>query len=636
MPGRRGYGTKGKKIVLRTNYFKMNTANDGETENMKKQTFYRYEIDTGRSQLSRDKRKRLVQLIIKDARFNNKDWATDYANIIVTTEKLDLGTNNEWRETVVLPPPDATAQPDTEDPVPDFAQQARARNRVEFRVTYDDSFSLQHILDYLRSTSAGAEYTGRVDVIQLLNIIMCKPPQSQQTVANVGQNKFYPFEGHPGIEKFELGAGLQALRGYYASVRPVVGRLLVNINVTSGAFYKPLPLIDLINQAGFRNNEQLEAFLRMLKVKAYYKKDADSKPFMEKTKTIVGFAKQLNPPTFRVPRFGTADKVTFQYTDRNVPNAQPKQTKVVDYFRQEHGITLRRPDLPVLNVGTRSDPQYLPVELCTVLPGQPYRRILGGDQTSEMIKFAARAPNLNAISIAGDLQSPGRGVRLFRLADPPGQTNPQIDGINKFGVSVDTQMVVVPGRILDGPRVTYGANKNITPRLASWNLASVKFAVPGRIPRWQVVVLNLQGRGPRGNALFDNPQGGMLAPEALFNELGRTLTAYGLNMSQRAPTQTVSMEPLAIENRQSNDRRIREVYQKAEDQEVRFLFVVLPDVDKWLYARIKFYGDVEFGIHSINAVGSKLQKEKGQDMYMGKSKAVWCGTSSHPLTSRGR
>lgn len=38
--------------------------------------------------------------------------------------------------------------------------------------------------------------------------------------------------------------------------------------------------------------------------------------------------------------------------------------------------------------------------------------------------------------------------------------------------------------------------------------------------------------------------------------------------------------------------------------------------DKWLYSRIKFYGDVKHGISTINCVGSKLQKER-PEQYIG-------------------
>ena len=608
IPGRRGYGTKGKPIVLRTNYLELSA---GE----KDVPLYKYDVSITQD-LSKPKKRRLLEEIVKLDKFNDKKFATDYANIIVTTEPVDLESTEGWVKKVTLPPADGNGGDTGDDQqVPEFVQEARRRNLVEFRVKYGGSRSLQELFNYLRSTSAGADYAGRADLIQMLNIILSKTPQESARVAKVGQNKFYPFHGHVGLENYQLGGGLEALRGYYSSVRPAINRLLVNLNVTSGAFYRPLPLGQLMEESGINISEQLESFLRHLKVKAVYKKDGKEEAEMTKTKTIVGFAKP-DPPEVRVKRFGNANEVKFTFNDTSGATPRQREVTVAQYFRQVRGITLKRPNLPVLNVATRKDPQYLPVEICTVLPGQPYRRILGGEQTSEMIKFAARFPNLNAMSIAGTQQAPGNGVLLLRLADPPGRTDTQSLSVKPFGFSVSTQMVTVPGRILDSPRVEYG-NKHQNPRFGSWNCADQRFSVPGRHGNWQVLIINLQG--PRGNALNEspNPQSGILAPEPLVKELEKYLKSYGITMGQRMETQSIMLDQLTLQNRNINNRKIEGAFLHADKRDVRMLFIVLPQNDKWLYARIKFYGDIKFGIHTINAVGTKLQKPNGQGMFMG-------------------
>lgn len=292
-----------------------------------------------------------------------------------------------------------------------------------------------------------------------------------------------------------------------------------------------------------------------------------------------------------------------------------------DYFRRVRGITLKRPEVPVLNIGSRSDPKYMPMELCTVLPGQSYNKLLGGNETGEMVKFAARPPNLNAMSIAGTQAAPGNGVRLFRLAAPPPQ-DMQLQSVKPFGLSVNTQMITVPGRILDGPQVNY-KNSTVNPEKASWNCARQKFADPARFRNWQVLVINAQDEDRKDpkkwierSALVDDPQSGLHQPENLFSELGRQLQGYGLSMGQREPTQRINLDPLNLSNRSTNDRKVRAAFQKAQDQKVHMLFVVLPENNRWLYGRIKFYGDVEFGVHCINAVGNKLQKPGGQAAFM--------------------
>jgi hypothetical protein len=611
VPGRPGYGTLGRPIFLRTNYFKINTGYEGTDATVQDRPLHKYTLEIT-PEVSAPKKRRVVQAILELRPLKNTTCATDYANIIVTTEPLDLkalGTtpNDEWREKIELPPPkENSGHGDGQAPAPDVVEKARERNSVTFRIKYEATFSLQHMIDYLRSNSAGAHYAGRNDVIQLLNIIMCKRPQGHEYVQKVGQNKFYPFGIHPATQRFQLGGGLEAHRGYFSSVRPTNYRLLVNLNVTSGAFYKPTWLPDLLAESRIGSKGDQEGFIRLLKVKAVYKKDGEEKPFMTKIKTICGFA-------HRPVRYGNAKQVTFEYEDRRQSPPYKHKISVFDYFKNVHGIELQRPD-PVLNVGTSKDPQYLPMELCTVLDGQPYRRLLSGDQTSEMITFAARHPNANAMSIAGTQESPGYGLRLFQLAGSPG-SDAQADSVKPFGFSVDTRMIAVPGRVLRSPRVTYkGKNPNV--QRGSWNCANQVFASPGRLGNWQALVINLNG--PRGNALINpKPDGDMLAPEALFKELERSLKSYGITMSDRLQTDTITLDALTVSNREGNDSKVRGAFERAKSRKVNMLFIVIPNVDRWLYARIKFHGDIVTGIHTINAVGNKLQKPRGQGMYLG-------------------
>ncbi|CAK3879278.1 RNA interference gene silencing (Qde2) [Lecanosticta acicola] len=620
-PGRRGYGTKGKSIVLRTNYFTLTTAFEAKE---REKTLYRYEVKH-RQDLSKQKRRRVFDQIMRHEVFSTVNWATDYASILVTSAEIDVSKlmegkdKNGWKD-VTLPPEEISNGNGSSSgsssgngngngngnggngQAPEFVREARQRNTFGFSVEYQGGHDLRQIIQYLQSRSAGAAFNGGADMVQMLNIILTKAPNEANAVANVGQNNFYPFHGHPGVEHYDLGAGLEALRGYFASVRPAVNRLLVNLNVTSGAFYKPMPLIQMMGE--FNGSlDQREAFLRMLKVKARYIRDGETKPFMSKQKTIVGFAKELRPPTFRVKRFGNANEVKFQFEDRNVKPPKRKEISVFDYFRQHHGITLKRPENPVLNVGTRADPQYLPAELCEVFPGQAYRRLLSGDQTSEMLRFAARFPNLNAMSIAGTPSAPGNGLRLFRLADPSG--NPQANSVQPWGFTVGTDMITVPGRILASPQISYGS-KSIQPRGGSWNSADVKFSKPGKFNRWQVLVINRQGR----NAL-------QAPPEPLIGNFEGFLKNYGISMGQRGPTQTLNLDALTVPNRASNDRQLNATFAKAKENRVDIFLVIIPEQDKWLYARIKYFGDVEHGVHTICSIGSKISKPQGQGMYFG-------------------
>lgn len=79
-------------------------------------------------------------------------------------------------------------------------------------------------------------------------------------------------------------------------------------------------------------------------------------------------------------------------------------------------MTLNK-DMPVINVGSKTDPNYLPVEACDVPVGQPVASKLSPDQTSNMLAFAVRyrSPAQNAEAIATN------GVPMLGL-QPPNDT----------------------------------------------------------------------------------------------------------------------------------------------------------------------------------------------------------------------
>jgi hypothetical protein len=95
------------------------------------------------------------------------------------------------------------------------------------------------------------------------------------------------------------------MRGIFASIRPTTCRILANIQVTHGTFFKPGPLADLIK---VYNNDYvaLDRVLKLLRVKATHlraKKDEISLSQSEQPagddavyRTIIGLARRDNTP----------------------------------------------------------------------------------------------------------------------------------------------------------------------------------------------------------------------------------------------------------------------------------------------------------------------------------------------------
>ena len=76
----------------------------------------------------------------------------------------------------------------------------------------------------------------------------------------------------------------------------------------------------------------------------------------------------------------------------------------------------------MVNVGTSIKPIYILAEFCALLPGQPIKSKLMGNESDAMIKFACRAPAENAQSIttsARELLHLDNNPQLVSLANPP-------------------------------------------------------------------------------------------------------------------------------------------------------------------------------------------------------------------------
>ena len=117
-------------------------------------------------------------------------------------------------------------------------------------------------------------------------------------------------------EKFNLGAGLQAIRGFFMSTRAATARILVNVQVKYGAFFEEGPLEGLINVFLTQNGTsmlKLEIFLKRLSVSVTHiqRKDKGGR-VIPRIKQIVSLASERDSlqqvPRVIVPHFGAGSK----------------------------------------------------------------------------------------------------------------------------------------------------------------------------------------------------------------------------------------------------------------------------------------------------------------------------------------
>ncbi|KAJ7119645.1 Piwi-domain-containing protein [Mycena epipterygia] len=299
-------------------------------------------------------------------------------------------------------------------------------------------------------------------MMSALNLVLQQHPT--RTGVRVGKNKyFFPTSSEP----FRLSPGIVAFQGFYTSVRPTYKQLMVNVNNCMTAFIEPGNLAAAL--LAFNQNSRgamptlPKAFAKSMKVTTRYLGFNMRKPIKNIAST------SARNTRFKCEEFGGGI------------------ISVESYFDRKYNIKLKYPaDLPVIDIGSAKKSVFVPAELCEIEPGQAYRGKLNDVETAQMIKVACNPPRFNAEAITM------QGFPALGLAP----VKAPVDG---FNIEVDTEMAVIPGRELNPPRLSYSrGTANV--RNASWNIMDVKFHRGAAVSNWWVMVVRdgrevLQGKG---------------------------------------------------------------------------------------------------------------------------------------------
>ena len=421
LPYRPAYGTEGKVVALYSNYFEMKTnpefvmhryhiaivpvayAPDDPAKNQSGASEAEETAPTGKS-LSN-----IVRLLLECSPYAEHQayLVTDFASTLLSCQKLTLDVTG-WEKSIKY-------------------RKATYRLRLEERGTIDTS----HLIECLNPAAMVESSAGKEPLLQALNIILGHLAKSSERTTVYGSNRSFAWDQD--FAPSSLGTGLVAMKGFYSSVRAATSRIVINVNVTNGPFYQAEPLHRLMDDLVAANNNvwdvpTVEAFLKGLQVDVLYlrgKTNQMGRPISCR-RTIFGFAKKGDgiapnsgvpassdsqpPPRLSGPwpdhGAGAKNVKFFCTTDGPTPANSAKgqasggaYISVFDYVKKQYQIELKRvdaDDLPVVNVGNREHPTYIPAELCTVVPAQYLRSRLTIGQAQRMEQFAIRMPYENA------------------------------------------------------------------------------------------------------------------------------------------------------------------------------------------------------------------------------------------------
>lgn len=265
-PTRPAYGTRGKPLILWTNYFELTPSNN--------LVFYRYSASVSPEATGR-KLKRVFELLLQDPRMNG--CMTDFKTMLISRVKFE-----EVEVEVIY-------RGDYEDEPPPNPRP------YTIKIQLTGPMEVGQLLNQLKSTQVDPSFDAGSEgpIIQTLNVVLGHYPQTNPTTTTVAGNKYFSFGANR--TEFDLGGGLAALRGYFRSVRMGTARLLVNINVSHGVFYKSGPLAELIDiyfKVYGMNLLQLEKFLKKVRVEKTHlpiRRNRNGEKIPQ-IKTIIGLA----------------------------------------------------------------------------------------------------------------------------------------------------------------------------------------------------------------------------------------------------------------------------------------------------------------------------------------------------------
>ncbi|TBU46218.1 argonaute-like protein [Dichomitus squalens] len=544
LPVRPGFGTAGSPIKLRTNFFPLT---------LPKTPFYEYDVQIDPPAGNKRLKRRIFQLAEQ-----TKEWKR--ANM---TGRVAHDNSAKLLAVNKLPQPLQIKFLYSDEDEEEQRERDKAREPKEYTMTikFQQLIDTEKMLRYLNGDPQQRMYDF-MPVVNAMNIILSAHPN--RVVGGgvmVGRNKF--FHPSPSAPPVPLGGGLEAWRGFYSSVRPAWKQLMVNVNVCTTAFYTPGNLADrMIEFMNLSPTTRLRTFVRSVRVKTTH---------LGYRKTVKGLA-NVNARQHKFTAEGMGE------------------VTVEQYFQRKYKIKLRYPDLPLIDVGGQRT-NYLPAEVCMILEKQPYQGKVPDELTANMLLVACQYPNVNGDAITN------RGLLELGLSQSP-------PPVNAFGITVGSEMAVVPGRILPPPVVRYAQGTGAVDDRASWNLRGVRFALGARLQNWGVLLIH-DGNGRDEFSGADDP------------ELGNVLRGFadmckksGMSIDQAPPQIAVArLPPRRTEDplRKQAVKQIRETLMGIP-RKPSIVLVILSNGDRHIYSGLKHLCDVYLDVATVCVHAAKIRK----------------------------
>ncbi|KAG8898541.1 hypothetical protein FRB99_007372 [Tulasnella sp. 403] len=370
----------------------------------------------------------------------------------------------------------------------------------------------------------------------------------------------YPFNVrsfYPGDEIQPIERGIELRRGYFQSIRPAIGQMVLNFDISTGAFYQPGPLIALClavlgkpntanpnnELSGNMNRRDRSSLLKMLRHLRVRTQQRGEQPRIREIRGLseVGAANH----TFDTPE---------------------GQTTVAQFAARTSGRPLQYPAALSVQLSKMA---FVPIELCEVVPGQLMKKQFPQDLMSRIHDFTNLQPQHRLARIRA-------GIREMNY-----NTSPYV---NDFQMQVEEEPMSIQGRLLDPPELIYGRQAKVRRdelRDGAWNLRGKRLYQPAMITGCAVIVYD---RRFSQESLQSCTKG--------LHEACESLGITGMPLHPPS----IQRNPLGT-NYADHIREVGQQHYREMGSYPNLVVVILPDhgADD-IHTRIKHAGDVLIGV----------------------------------------
>ncbi|KAI0670510.1 Piwi domain-containing protein [Trametes maxima] len=372
-----------------------------------------------------------------------------------------------------------------------------------------------------------------------------------------------------------LRFGLTALRGYFQSVRPVLGKLLINVDVSHAASYTPGPLIDsMMMHLGLVNPRQLAE----LNTQDYGR----LRIFLKGVRIRMSLSKMRPRPISDL-----VHEAGLQEFDKD-----NERCSVARHFAQKYNCEVRFPRIVGVRVGRTA---IIPAEFCEIVPGQLYRKKIPPEAQREFLQFATQKPRERMRDIENSVSGQGQ---LFDYASS--------DFMKEAGMEVDTRIMSVQGTVLQPPQIRYAQNGtlNIRAKAGSWNVVGRRFYEPCTLRFWGVAVFD-SGASEGDVQKFIMALVGNMEKAAVLNRQPPIISG---NIGNPENTLTTVGQRCLIPQLIPPDAPPHKIGPQ-------LILVILPQNAAECRRRVKFWGDIARSVSTQCVRSPKWNSMGGRDQY---------------------